>query len=130
MRAECILKSLYRSMNITNRNEEDQLIGMRVKALRQQRGISLAELATRVEGDASALSLAEAGLSHFSGATVQRIACAMGVDVSELLSGAPGGKFDEIKSIRAEICMTTTSLNSIEKLNRLLALARQMKDAE
>ena len=65
------------------------LIGQRIRARRQERGLSLAELAARVERAPSQLSVIENGKRELRLGELRRIASALSVSVDDLLTPQP-----------------------------------------
>lgn len=64
-------------------------VGQRLKALREERGISMRELARRSSLSANALSMIERGLTSPSVSTLSKLATAMGVPITVFFRHEP-----------------------------------------
>ncbi|MGD9863869.1 MAG: helix-turn-helix domain-containing protein [Pseudodonghicola sp.] len=64
-------------------------LGPRIRALRRQAGLSLAELAARTEVSEATLSRIETGKSDISAPHLYRLAGALGVDIGQFFAPAP-----------------------------------------
>ncbi len=64
-------------------------VGQRLKALREERGISMRELARRSSLSANALSMIERGLTSPSVSTLSKLASAMGVPITVFFRHEP-----------------------------------------
>ncbi len=77
----------------------DPRLGLRLRALRQARGLSLRDLAARVPCSASFLSTLERGGTDVSATMLGKIARAVGLDAADLLPSSRGGQL--VRLLRA-----------------------------
>ncbi|MFT4148582.1 MAG: cupin domain-containing protein [Paracoccaceae bacterium] len=80
-------------------NEADIRVGRRLRALRLEAGLSLAELAARAGLSLGALSQIERGVSSLRVRTIWPLAAALGIEASELID--EGGQGNDIYCVRS-----------------------------
>lgn len=81
-------------------NEADVRVGRRLRALRLEAGLSLADLAALAGISIGALSQIERGVSSLRVRTIWPIAAGLGIDASQLL--AEGAEANDIYCVRAQ----------------------------
>jgi transcriptional regulator with XRE-family HTH domain len=77
------------NLNASSQNVEVMLaeLGNRIKELRKDKGLSQQQLATEADLDRSYISAVENGKQNVSFATIKGISDALGIGLSDLISG-------------------------------------------
>ncbi len=85
----------YSKHLVEEENEDDDVphIGLRLKALREERGIALATVAEKVGISPESLNLLERGRQHVIATTLNRILAALGASMDDLVSPEPAVPF-------------------------------------